>query len=381
MNGTDKNLTAHIIVSNYLDMEIDLEQTAEYTGVFREVIEYLKLGELIEQPYKVTGGYLHKMFKLVTTTGKYAVKLLNPIIMKRPDAIDHYKRAEQIERVLCDDGIPVIPAMEVNGLKLFCLDTQYFYVFEWVDAQALGWHKIREHHCRMIGSLLAKIHKIQTPKYTCPGAKFDVDWDRYINLAKEKGSELAEALSENRKLLYLAQKEYNTAVDSAPDIVCISNADMDCKNVLWENGNPMIIDLESLDYGNPFLEMLQLALSWAGGVVCDINFANLNEFIKAYQSEYGEVAVDWKKLSGVGFIWLDWLEYNTKRALWIECGDEQEQRLGIREARETIGRIVYYDSIREDMIKIISNIVQKRWTEYGTDDMRAFKTGNSESTD
>lgn len=43
--------------------------------------------------------------------------------------------------------------------------------------------------------------------------------------------------------------------------------------------------------------------------------------------------VDWKTLSGVGFAWLDWLEYNTKRALRIECGDEEEQKLGIREGK------------------------------------------------
>lgn len=83
----------------------------------------------------------------------------------------------------------------------------------------------------------------------------------------------------NRELLYQAQQEYNAALDSVPELICISNGDMDCKNVLWKDGEPLVIDLECLDYGSPFTEMLQLALSWAGGDVCDIDPSRLNAFL------------------------------------------------------------------------------------------------------
>lgn len=115
---------------------------------------------------------------------------------------------------------------------------------------------------------------------------------------------------------------------------------------------PFIIDLECLDYGNPFPEMLQLALSWAGGDVCSIDPGRLHTFFTAYRAEYGEIPVDWKMLSGAGYFWLDWLEYNTKRALRIECGDEEEQRLGLREAHETIRRIAYYRSARAKIFQV-----------------------------
>ena len=171
--------------------------------------------------------------------------------------------------------------------------------------------------------------------------------DSYIRLAEKMHSELAGELAAHRSLLYQAQQEYNAAIDSLPNRICISDGDMDCKNVLWKNGEPFIIDLECLDYGNPFPEMLQLALSWAGGDVCSIDPGRLHTFLTAYRAEYGEIPVDWKMLSGAGYSWLDWLEYNTKRALRIECGDEEEQRLGLREAQETIRRIDYYQHVRE----------------------------------
>ncbi len=341
---------------------------------FETVIKNLDLGNLAAQPQRVTGGYLHKMFKLETTTGKYAVKLLNPVIMKRPGVLEGYKRAEHIEQILSEYNIPIVPALEIHGARMQRLDGQYLYIYEWTDAKALGWHGIKEEHCEAVGKLLAHIHNIPLHGFhsdeTCQSCskmncgipvsyqlsdrKFQVDWDCYIRLAKKMHSELAEELEKNRELFYRAQQEYNTAVDNVPDIVCITDGDMDCKNVLWKNGQPLIIDLECLDYGNPFLEMFQLALSWAGDAVCDIHFGRMDSFLRAYQSEYGKIDVDWEALSGVGFSWLDWLEYNTKRALLIECGDEEEQKLGICEAKETIRRIVYYHSVRESMLEYLS---------------------------
>lgn len=354
---------------------------------FDIALEQLKLGNLTAQPQRVTGGYLHKVFRLETTTGKYALKLLNPVIMKRLGVLDNYKRAEQIEAILSDHDIPIVPALVLNGARMQHLAEQYFYIFQWTDAKALGWHEIKEEHCRMAGELLAQIHKIPLHEnggvgfgtlsvydspdevrnfeniqcgmpfgYDISERKFHIAWDSYIIRAEKMHSELAEELLENQRLLYQAQEDFNAAVDSVPDIVCISDGDMDSKNVLWENGKPLIIDLESLDYGNPFMEMFQLALDWAGGTVCNINIRRLDAFLKAYQSVYGEVAVDWKALSGAGFFWLDWLEYNTKRALLIECGDEEEQKLGIREAKETMRRIVYYHSVREKLLTYRRNL-------------------------
>ena len=368
---------------------------------FDTVFRQLKLGTLTVQPQRVTGGYLHRMFRVETHTGKYAVKLLNPLIMKRPGVLEDYKRAGRIERILSEHHIPIIPALEFGGSTLHCLNGQYFYIFRWSDAKAMEQNQIQEEHCRIIGRLLARIHKLplgealpdpsdshpeksgshpeksdslsepsgsfseksdylsenahgsftrSRDKHFSPG-KFCMDWDEYICLAEKMHSELAGALAENRDLLYLAQQEYNAAIDSLPDIVCISDGDMDCKNVLWKNGKPLIIDLECLDYGNPFLEMFRLALSWAGGDVCHIDPGRLEGFLEAYRLEYGEISVDWERILGAGFSWLEWLEYNIKRALRIECGDEEEQKLGIREAQETIRRIVYYHSVRKDVVK------------------------------
>ena len=65
----------------------------------------------------------------------------------------------------------------------------------------------------------------------------------------------------------------------------------------------------------------------------------------------------WNTLSGVGYYWLDWLAYNVRRSLGIECCDEEERRLGIREAQKTLRRIRYYASIREEVIDWLVRVV------------------------
>ena len=48
----------------------------------------------------VSGGLMHRMYRVETDGGKYAVKHLNPIIMKRPDALANYAKAEKLEETL-----------------------------------------------------------------------------------------------------------------------------------------------------------------------------------------------------------------------------------------------------------------------------------------
>lgn len=61
-----------------------------YNVQFEKMCHVLNLGELIKPPEAVTGGLLHRMFAIETTQGKYAIKVLNPLIMARPTAKGTY---------------------------------------------------------------------------------------------------------------------------------------------------------------------------------------------------------------------------------------------------------------------------------------------------
>ena len=52
--------------------------------MIEQLIKRYNLGDITGDILPVSGGLMHKMFKVQTSTGIYAVKCLNPEIMKRP---------------------------------------------------------------------------------------------------------------------------------------------------------------------------------------------------------------------------------------------------------------------------------------------------------
>ena len=61
--------------------------------------------------------------------------------------------------------------------------------------------------------------------------------------------------------------------------------------------------------------------------------------------------INWKVLYYANNGRLEWLEYNIKRALMLETDSEEEQQLGINEVKGTIDHVVYYDSIKTELLK------------------------------
>ena len=76
------------------------------------------LGEIVGDILPVSGGLMHKMYKVQTERGTFAVKCLNPDIMKRPGVFDNYARAEALETILDNNGIPIVPALTFDGKKM-----------------------------------------------------------------------------------------------------------------------------------------------------------------------------------------------------------------------------------------------------------------------
>ena len=291
-------------------------------------------------------------------SGIYAVKHLNSEIMKRPDALENYARAEQIERILEKNNIPIVPALVLGGKKMQNIDGQFFYVFKWHKGQIADWNHITKEECYKAGNILGRIHAIEPRKVerkSLPPSQ--IDWQSYRTEAKKKDSEIASLLEQNEELLTLAEKELNRARASLPAMLCLSNGDMDPKNIMWENGTPWVIDLECLDYGNPVLDALQLALQWSGIVTCDMDINKMLAFFYGYLEAYDNGFRGYGEIVGVAYTWVEWLEYNIQRALG-NCMDEAERELGISEVRNTIHRIQYIQEMEPQIQAALNNCLR-----------------------
>ena len=235
----------------------------------------------------------------------------------------------------------VLYALILGGCKMQELEGEYFYIFRWHDGSITDWNSITPEQCRLAGNIQGRIHAVQPARETGKQPELrSVDWARYIRQTENRHSALTDLLRENLPLLNEAQEKLNRARLALPDLECITDEDMDPKNVMWMNGRPAVIDLECLDYGNPVSHVLQLSLQWAGITICSLDPNKQRAFLEGWLETYDPGFRDFAGILGLAYTWIEWLEFNIRRALG-QCRDEKERALGEQEVRNTVNRIRY----------------------------------------
>ena len=324
--------------------------------IIKQLFETLSLGTVTSPVTPVSGGFMHRMYKVCTANHTYAVKHLNCEIMKRPDAMDNYKKAERLEAILEGEGIPIVPALTIGSKKMQEFQGNYFYIFDWHDGTITDWNNITAEQCWKAGNIQGRIHAIEMKQSEPSEPELStIDWNEYLAKAADC-KEVEVLLKENLPLLEYAQTELNKARQSLPNITTIIDEDIDPKNVMWKNGEPVVIDLECLDYGNPVSSAIQLSLQWSGITLCDFDAEKQKAFFQGYFEAYDNGFRDYKSVFGLTYTWIEWLEYNIQRALG-SCQDKAEQEMGLSEVKNTINRIKYIHQM-EDKIK--SNLQFKK---------------------
>ena len=328
----------------------------EIEKTIARLFDTARLGKVLPPVTPVSGGYMHRMYRVNTPGRSYAVKHLNPEIMKRPKVMENYRKAEKLEQIIEDAGIPIVAAVTINGRKMQEMDENWFYIFRWQNGSITDWNNITAEQCRQAGIIQARIHAIQ-PRYTdhTDPELSNINWAEYIAEADRQDSVIAPLLKGNEQLLNDAQDALNRARLALPGIECITNEDMDPKNVMWDEGKPVMIDLECLDYGNPVSHVLQLSLQWSGITTCTLDLAKTKAFFEGYLEIWDNGFRDYGSILGLAYTWIEWLEYNITRALG-KCQDEQEREMGISEVRSTIDRIRYIREKEEEIRLMLDHL-------------------------
>ncbi|CAN7548783.1 phosphotransferase [Rossellomorea sp. LjRoot5] len=322
----------------------------------RELCRQTHLGEWITEPVKVSGGLLHTMYAVETTTGKYAVKALNPSIMKRPEALGNYVRSEQVAR-LVSENVPALPAKTFDGDAIQKVRDQWFLVFEWVEGRSVKQDEIGIKHCKLIGSLLADIHDTDfqelgiVPEET--EVRPSIDWNAYLQKGQDMKADWMKSFEDIIENLYEWDAGASEAESRLGSDMVMSHRDLDPKNVMWVQEEPVVIDWESAGFIHPMQDLIETALYWSGTT----NQDRFSSFISGYKGENGPITADWEAVLANGFSGkLGWLGYNLKRSLWLECTDEEEQRLGTRQVIETIGELREYACHMPQILRWIQEI-------------------------
>lgn len=318
------------------------------------------LGNKINNIDKVTGGLSHRMYKVETDEGIYAVKELNAGVMKREKAYSNFVFSEKVTDIVKENGISAIGALKFNNDIMLKIDDSYFMVFEWLEGQILKANEITEKHCEIIGKMLAEIHNIDFSKIEDNERKNIeteyFDWNKYIPFAEEQNKPYTNELKDNIELLYQLNKNSVEALEYVKNNLVISHTDLDRKNVMWQNEKAFIIDWEASGYINPTIELIQVAWYWSGGDIENIDYNKFEKVIESYKQNYkGNIDKNVDILINADIYGgLAWIEYNLKRSLCIENNyDREEILLAENEVIQSLKEIKYNVSQFEKMTEIL----------------------------
>ena len=309
----------------------------------QKLFEEIGLGTILYSQEQIFGGLMHKMYKVTSESGKYAVKVLNPQVMKREGVFGNLLFAEEVARAAHVGGVPAVPALFGESC-IIGYGGAYYMIFNWTDAKKIAEEDIKTRHCEKIGGVLAKIHSIDhlSPKrkMRTEFPEINMDWGKY----SRHDSKSAQIILSNRKKLY----KWNALInDAAPKIYddVINHNDMDIKNVLWDKDmNPVIIDWEAAGYSNRLTALLQVAADWSHAYDENFDVGFFGAVVNGYIDEGGIMDGDIEAVINYSFKgMMEWLEYSVKRSLGVEVNDEAERTLGEEQTYSTMKALLNYE--------------------------------------
>ena len=319
-----------------------------------KLMSTLRLGRLMEEPVRIEGGLLHKMYRVSTSDGLFAVKVLNPEIMKRLDALSNTIYSEKVAKAF-DGLIPAVVSLEIDGKQVHKLGEEYYMVFLWTDGASVFPREITPHHCEAIGSILGKMHhrNLKVEGIILKEDSFRMyAWEEYLQRINDLGYSDKEWVAAYKKAFKDIRRWNEKACESESylsQLTVISHRDLDPKNVMWSDDKPYIIDWEAAGYVNPYQEFLEVINYWADDGAGKPVKEKYDALVNAYRRYMDISAVKWDEVFHGSYIgMLGWLEYNVKRALGIEVSDETERLLGESQVIGTIHELyAYQEKVRQ----------------------------------
>jgi aminoglycoside phosphotransferase (APT) family kinase protein len=304
----------------------------------------LALGEPACKPSRVFGGLHHRVWRLETDRGSYAIKQLSPDTdLGNPDAARHFNDSETIAEAFAAKGVPAVFALSNQAGYLQLLDADGYLVHPWRDARALSPRDVSAPHAIAVAGILARMHAIDLDIPGLARHEFDVHSQDNIrllvDLAREFDIDLADTLSR-------AQPSFLEIADAQPRAIEIlnrqlvtSHGDLDQKNVLWDDsGEPAVIDWETAHRLNPTHEVLLQALNWSG-IGSRFDPGLFARFVAAYREAGGAIETQATVAAYQCVLgdWVNWLMYNVGRCMDLE--DREQRATGAKQLAFALGAL------------------------------------------
>jgi thiamine kinase-like enzyme len=311
-----------------------------------KICDVFHLGTPLSDAIRVSGGLIHRIWKINTSNGSFAVKELDAAIMKRSGSHESYRKSEEIAALLKTKKIPLQTALINNNTPLYETDGSIIMVFPWVEGKTLMLNQVTTQHANQIGMIVAAIHAATITTLDFPLAQAQlISAERWHSLVDEAlNNKLAWAVQAHKNLpnLIAWSNLYRQAKQRLNQHVVMSHRDLDPKNVIWIDANhPILIDWEGIGLINPTEEIIYVAIEWAGITEKLFRKNIFLAVIESYCANGGHLVESeiQDALYGLMGGYLNWLEFNMFRSLDSSKYDSDTQKLGIEETEMTFKKL------------------------------------------
>ena len=312
---------------------------------------------------KITGGLMHKMYKVTTDKGTYAIKVLNKEIMKRHDAMNNFIVSEKISNYAKENGLPISNALNINNNFINKFEDNYYMVFDFIDGKTLSDDEITIEHCKKIGDILGELHSLDYTKLgldtTIKEDKFYVDWNSYITNENFNKMTYKDEYLNNYMRYYSLLDRVVERKNSTAKNIALCHKDMDPKNVMWQGNDPILIDFESANLGNPISELIEVALDWSGFLSNNFDENKFKAVIESYIKHKKIEHNRYSSICGNLINRFGWLDYNLKRSLGIISCCKEDKKLAEKEVLKTMDEINRYLYLVGPMYDILCELTKK----------------------
>ncbi len=300
------------------------------------------LGALHAGPLAIGGGRLHLIWRLTTERGIFAVKGLNPALIRKPGMRDAYRLSERIAAAMISQGVPAVAALACAGDPLQEVDDAVFMLYPWVDGEVLSSAPVEPARTGRIGTILAHMHALllHFPElYSSEHHSFlDDDWDMLTFHAAAQDIPWAyQVRAALPRLIEWSRWDAEAETKLASRLV-VSHRELDQTNVIWRDAQtPVIIDWEAAGLINPTVELAGSALSWSGLRAGEVREDIFTALVEAYMEAGGTISNESSDvIGGVIGAWLGWLRFTMRRSFGESTTSEEERLLNVQETLNTL---------------------------------------------
>lgn len=325
--------------------KVEIDALADNPSHLHQLCTRFELGEARSKPVQVSGGFHHRLWRIETGMGRYAIKqIADDMAMHDAATVQRLNATEVAAQTFANLGIPALTSLSHGGHHLQVLDDTGYLVFPWTDRKARKKNHITDYHAITVAQILAQMHrtnlniagleKLATWPLT-PERVYDL-----LLLAQQRNARDVEYLIQ-RKADILAVVVLQEAAQSVlAQRETVSHGDLDHKNVLWDYAStPLLIDWESARPINPTYELLMEALDWSG-ITANFETTPFENFLGAYVETGGiiiaeDIPAAFDAILGA---WVNWMLFNVGRAAGMD--DMRQRAIGSEQIDLSVGALL-----------------------------------------